>query len=115
MQRRRIPTSRRASASPMCTNFGTWRAAQRAAPCERGASMRHRWSIGVVAVLAAAAVSGTAAARPLDGGEFHDEFNFLEEDFCEVDGLTVEINVVVDGSFTARTHGTDLVYFAEHL
>ena len=77
--------------------------------------MRRRWIIGVVAVLAAAAVGGTAAAKPLDGGEFHEEFNFLEEDFCEVEGLSVEINVVVDGRFTARTHGSDLVYFAEHL
>ena len=49
-------------------------------------------------------------------GEFHDEFDELVEDFCDVAGLTVQINGVVDGRFLDTTRGRDdLVYFQEHL
>ena len=78
--------------------------------------MRRHWVIGVVAGLATVvAASAPAAAKPLDRGEFHNEFSGVEEDFCEVEGLTVEFNAVVEGRFRAVTHGDDLVYFDEHL
>jgi hypothetical protein len=77
--------------------------------------MRHRWVIGVVAGLATVSASATAAAKPLDRGEFRNEFSGVVEDFCEVDGLTVEFDAVVEGRFRAVTHGNDLVYFDEHL
>ena len=77
--------------------------------------MRHRWVIGVVAGLATVAVSATAAAKPLDRGEFHNEFDGVVEDFCDVEGLTVEFHAVVEGRFRVNTHGRDgLVYFAEN-
>ncbi len=77
--------------------------------------MRHQWAIGVVAGLATVAASATAAAKPLDRGEFRNEFSGVVEDFCEVDGLTVEFDAVVEGRFRANTKGNDgLVYFAEH-
>lgn len=65
--------------------------------------------------LATVAASATAAAKPLDRGEFRNEFNGVVEDFCEVDGLTVELDAVVEGRFRAVRHGNDLVYFDEHL
>ena len=80
--------------------------------------MGRSWIIGVGVVLttAAAVSGGVAAAKPLEKGDIHDEFSFEEEDFCEVEGLTVQIDVVVDGRFSAKTHGKNgLVYFAEHL
>ncbi len=77
--------------------------------------MRHRWVVGVVAGLATVAVSATAAAKPLDRGEFRNEFDGVVEDFCEVEGLTVEFHAVVEGRFHVNTHGRDgLVYFAEN-
>ncbi len=47
--------------------------------------------------------------------EFRNEFSGVVEDFCEVDGLTVEFDAVVEGRFRAVTHGNDLVYFDEHV
>ena len=61
------------------------------------------------------AASATAAAKPLDRGEFHNEFSGVVESFCEVEGLTVQFDAVVEGRFRAVTHGNDLVYFDEHL
>jgi hypothetical protein len=78
--------------------------------------MRHQWVIGVVAGLATVAASATAVAKPLDRGEFHNEFSGVAEDFCGVEGLNVAFLSVVDGRFRANTHGPDgLVYFDEHL
>ena len=77
--------------------------------------MRHHLVIGVIAGLATLAASATAAAKPLDRGEFHNEFSGVVEDFCEVEGLTVQFDAVAEGRFRAVTHGDDLVYFDEHL
>jgi hypothetical protein len=77
--------------------------------------MRHHWVIGVAAGLATVAVGATAAAKPLDKGEFRNEFSGVVEDFCDVDGLTVAFHAVVEGRFRAVTHGNGLVYFDEHL
>ena len=80
--------------------------------------MERSWIIGVGAVLttAAALSGGVAAAKPLERGEFHEEFSEEVENFCDVPGLTVQVDTVVDGTFRVDTHGRDgLVYFAEHL
>ena len=75
--------------------------------------------IGVAAVLTTAAVlgiGGAASAKPLDHGDFHDEFSELVPNFCESAGLTVQIDGVVDGKFLVNARGRDdLVYFKEHL
>lgn len=57
----------------------------------------------------------SASARLIDEGTFHDEGSFTEENFCDVAGLTVDIDFVVDGRFFVRTQGSDqLVYTMEH-
>jgi hypothetical protein len=81
--------------------------------------MGRTWIIGVAAVLTTVAVSGvggTASAKPLEHGDFHDEFSELVPDFCDSPGLTVQINGVVDGKFLVNARGRDdLVYFKEHV
>ena len=76
-------------------------------------------SFGLAAgVFTAAAIwaSGPASAAPLEHGEFHDEFTFTQEDFCDVPGLTVEGEGVADGTFLAKRQGADgLVYFMDHV
>jgi hypothetical protein len=81
--------------------------------------MRCLWVAGISAVLVAG-VSSVAAARPLETGEFTDEFHQVFEDFCDVANLTVQIDTVVEGRFSAKIHGSEpgpeeLVYFTEHL
>jgi hypothetical protein len=84
----------------------------------RGLSRRSR-IVGVAGAVVAAAsllTTGVTAAAPLDHGEFHHEFGFTVTDFCEVSGLTVQIDGVVDGRFLATPQGDDrLVHFMDHL
>jgi hypothetical protein len=73
-----------------------------------------------VAAIAAASipllvVAETASAQKLDGGTFHDEGTFTNEDFCSVAGLVVDGTFSVDGRFLARLRGPDAVfYYVEH-
>ena len=77
--------------------------------------MRRVWVIGLVA-LVVTGISSVAGAKPLDKGTFHDESSEVVEDFCDVGGLTAEVDSVVDGRFGAKTKGKDqLVYFAQHI
>jgi len=82
--------------------------------------VKHSRRIGrVAAVLAAAtvavAMAAPVAAAPLDHGTFHDEFNFIDPDFCGV-GIEVRFDVVVDGRFLVTRRGRDgLVYFMENI
>jgi hypothetical protein len=81
--------------------------------------MRCVWVAGISVILVAG-VSSVAAARPLETGEFHEEFHDVVEDFCDVPDLTVTIDVVVDGRFSAKIHGSkpgpdELVYITDHL
>lgn len=74
--------------------------------------------LGLAAGLAAAsiALAGPAWAQPLDRGTFHDEFTDVEHAFCDVPGLTVQIDQVVDGRFLLNPHGPDgLAYGHENL
>jgi hypothetical protein len=71
---------------------------------------------GAVVSAALWSMPGVTAAAPLDHGEFHDEFSFTATDFCEVSGLTVQIDGGVDGRFLVKPQGQDgLVHFMDHL
>ena len=79
--------------------------------------MKHSRRVGrLVVVLTAAvvavAVAAPVTAAPLEHGTFHDEFGFVDPDFCGA-GLEVQVDAVVDGRFLATRHGQDgLVYFS---
>lgn len=69
----------------------------------------------VAAVAAMLAISGTANAAPPVHESFHDEFSFIDNDFCGT-GLSIEIDGVVDGRALIQAKGKQgLIYFAEHL
>jgi hypothetical protein len=82
--------------------------------------VKHSRRIGrVAAVLTAAvvavAVAAPVTAAPLEQGTFHDEFSFIDPDFCGA-GLTVHFAGVVDGRFLVTRRGQDgLVYFMENI
>jgi len=68
--------------------------------------------VGVTSI----ALAGPAGAQPLERGTFHDEFTDVVEDFCDVSGLTVQLDSVVDGRFLLNRHGPDgLVYGMESI
>lgn len=59
-----------------------------------------------LAALAVVALAGPAeAGPPLERVNFHDEFTEVEENFCDVEGLSVEIHGVFDGTFLFNTTG----------
>jgi hypothetical protein len=72
----------------------------------------------ILALGAIAAVMLAAAANAAPGQVFretiHDEFEFVDENFCDA-GLPVEVEVVLDIRVQAVAHGRDrLVYFLQH-
>jgi hypothetical protein len=65
---------------------------------------------------ASISINGAVSAAPLDHGQFHDEFSDVVTDFCDVSGLSVQIDGVVDGKFLVNRRGRDgLAYFLEHI
>ncbi len=61
---------------------------------------------GVIAALGVVALAGPAqAGPPLEQENFHDDFTDVEENFCDVEGLSVEIHEVIDGTFMFNTTG----------
>jgi hypothetical protein len=84
-----------------------------------GRTMRIRWTLGMVAGLTAAvslSVAGLAQAKPLEKGTFHEEFTDVTADFCDVQGLTVQSDFVVDGRFMVNPRGPDgLAYYMERV
>jgi hypothetical protein len=63
-------------------------------------------AVGVIAALAVVALAGPAqAGPPLEKLKFHDDSTVVEENFCGVQGLSVEIHEVVDGTFKFNTTG----------
>jgi hypothetical protein len=65
-------------------------------------------------VAAAATLAAAAGAGPVFRETIHDEFEFVDPDFCGA-GLTVEVAVVLDIRVHAVPHGRDrLVYFLQH-
>jgi hypothetical protein len=63
-------------------------------------------AVAVMAALAVVDLAGPAqAGPPLEKANFHDDSTVVEEDFCRVQGLSVEIHEVVDGTFKFNTTG----------
>ncbi len=59
---------------------------------------------------------GPSTAKPLASGTFHDEFSEVVPDFCGVEGLTIDRDVVVDGRFRIGSRGPNrLPYYMEHV
>ena len=80
----------------------------------------HRARVLILAVLLGFAVPtlvsvGSASARPVERGEFHEVINEVFDDFCDVPGFTVESEIVFDGTFAVKSRGRDgLLFYAEH-
>src|SRR5918994_7693398 len=78
--------------------------------------MRLRRTLGLATLVATVTmlVAGPASAQPLEQGTFHEEFTDMVDAFCDVPGLTVQVDQVVDGRFLLNPHGPDgLVYGLE--
>jgi len=60
-----------------------------------------------LAMVGSIALAGGASAKPLEHTDFHDEFSETINDFCEVSGLTVQVDTVEDGRFLFNPHGPD--------
>jgi hypothetical protein len=72
--------------------------------------MRLARTLGLAAGLAmvgSMTLAGGAAAEPIERGPFHDEFTDIIEDFCELPGLTVQFDLVVEGRRLLNPHGPD--------
>jgi hypothetical protein len=59
--------------------------------------------------VAMSAVAGTASAAPTKWEPIHEEGTGTSEDFCEVEGLTVQETFVLDGRFRLKARGPDTV------
>jgi hypothetical protein len=69
----------------------------------------------LLAVATVTAAGGPATAKPIDSGTIHEEFSFVVTDFCGVDDLTIDIDVVNDFRFRLGSRGNDqLPYVLEH-
>jgi hypothetical protein len=67
-------------------------------------------------VAASAVLVGNASAKPIFEESFHDQGSLVHEDFCGVEGLTVQETFVIDGKVRAVSHGPDgFAYFLEHV
>ena len=78
----------------------------------------HRLRFGAIMVATGAALVLVAAASSgvIENGTFHDEGEFVFEDFCDVEGLTIDGAFTVDGRGRAVPHGRDgLVYLTENI
>ncbi len=60
-----------------------------------------------LAMLGSIALAGGASAKPLEHTDFHEEVSETITDFCEVPGLTVQVDTVEDGRFLFNPHGPD--------
>jgi hypothetical protein len=68
----------------------------------------------IVVVVAAAVFAATAGAGQVDRFTIHDEYEFVDTNFCDA-GLTVTISGVIDIRGQIVPRGPDqLEYFAEH-
>ena len=77
--------------------------------------MRLARTLGLAAGMAAAVsmtLAGGAIAQPIEHTDIHDEFTEIVKDFCEVSGLKVQVDVVVDGQFLLNPHGPDGLAYA---
>lgn len=69
---------------------------------------------GTVTALAVS-MAGTASARLIERGTFHEDVNQRVTRFCDVPGFTVHLDAAIDGRFMIGSHGRDqLAYYHEH-
>ena len=81
----------------------------------RSPRTRRLKAILVLAATAAILLTAAASAGQVTREKIHDEGTQVLDDFCEVDGLTVELSFVLDLRVHAVPHGRDrLVYFLQH-
>jgi hypothetical protein len=77
-----------------------------------------RYRLRVILVLGATAavmLTATASAGKVTRETIHDEGTNVITDFCDAEGLTVELSFVMDLRIKAVPHGRDrLVYFLSH-
>lgn len=70
---------------------------------------------GMAATAVTLSLASPAAGRVLERGTFHEEGSFRERNFCDVRGLTVDIDFEVDGRFMIKSRGRDqLPYYQQH-
>jgi hypothetical protein len=80
----------------------------------RPSRTRRLGTILALATTAAVVFAVSAGAGPPFREVIHDEFEFVDDDFCGA-GLSVEVAVVLDIRVHANPHGRDgLVYFLQH-
>jgi hypothetical protein len=60
-----------------------------------------------LAMVGSMALAAGAFAKPTEHTDFHDEFTEIVDDFCDVSGLTVQVDGVVDGRRLDNPHGPD--------
>jgi hypothetical protein len=83
--------------------------------------MKHSLQLRRSAIVALGAIAALTMATAASAGQifhekFHDEGSFVNENFCDVPGLTVEGTFVVDGNERAVPHGPNgLAYFSEQV
>lgn len=65
-----------------------------------------------LALVGSMALAGGASAKPIEHTEFHDESTDTIDNFCEVPGLTVQVDTVEDGRFLFNPHGPDGLAYA---
>ena len=75
-------------------------------------------AVGVAVGLTVALIAVTGAASADAPVRFHEEFTDVIDDYCDVPGLTVRSDVVVDGKTrirqTGRFHGTGQRHLRGH-
>ena len=80
----------------------------------RRSRMRRLGAMLALGAIAVVTLAAAASAGPPFRETIHDEFEFVDDNFCGA-GLTVEVAVVLDIRVHAVPHGPDrLVYFLQH-
>jgi hypothetical protein len=77
-------------------------------------TLHHLLAATAGALLVIAAVPAATAAPPVERGVIDDEFSGTEENYCEIEGFTVDFHALVTGSYTLKGRG-DLLFYAEHI
>jgi hypothetical protein len=69
-----------------------------------------------LAMVGSVALAGGASAKPIEHTTFHEESSETIEDFCDVDGLTVQHDNTADVRLLVNSHGPEgLAYFHANL
>jgi hypothetical protein len=80
----------------------------------RHSHMRRLGAILALGATAAVTLATTASAEQYLREKFHDEETFVWNDFCDVPGMNVEVELTLDGRVQAVGHGPDrIAYFLQ--